>query len=109
MALRNSDAVLRTLVERTIGEELEIPMTRVAQASIPSGVKAYLRAHLRDRFQEEISRYGPFARVNRSLLPHRICMNLLCTCRKGYYPREEFWRSENTAHFWRTTSPPSEH
>jgi len=102
MALRNSDAVLGTLVAHTIGYAQEIPMARVAQATIPSGVKAYLRANLRDRFQAEILRYGPFSRVQ-PLAPSTPHLHELffAHAAEGYvYPREEYLADlENAAHF----------
>jgi hypothetical protein len=102
MALSESDAVHKTLIARTIGEEQEFPMSRMAQSTIPSGVKAYLRAHLRDRFQEEISRYGPFARVQ-PISPSSSQLHELffAHAAEGYvYPRSEFLEDlENAAYF----------
>ena len=102
MALRNSDAVLRTLVAHTIGEAQEIPMARVAQATIPSGVKAYLRANLRDRFQTEVLRYGPFSRVQPlSASTSHLHELFFAHAAEGYvYPRGEYLSDlENAAHF----------
>jgi hypothetical protein len=102
MALRNSDAVLSTLVAHTIGAAQEIPMARVAQATIPSGVKAYLRANLRDRFQTEVLRYGPFSRVQPlSASTSHLHELFFAHAAEGYvYPRGEYLADlENAAHF----------
>ncbi len=102
MIVRDNDTVLRQLVARTIGEAQHIPMAEVTRAAIPSGVKAYLRAHLCDRFQSELSHTDAFARVQPpSPFVSRLHDLVLLHSAEGYvYPREEFLADvENAVRF----------
>jgi len=102
MTLSDSDTVLRQLAEQTIGSATEMSMAHVARAAIPAGVKAYLRANLRDRLRNELSQTGLFARVHsHSALEARLQDLFLLQSADGYvFPREEFLADlENAVRF----------
>ncbi|MBP1691255.1 MAG: hypothetical protein H6Q32_607, partial [Bacteroidetes bacterium] len=102
MTLSDSDTVLRQLAEQTIGPAQHMPMAQVARATIPAGVRAYLRANLRDRLRKELSKTDLFSRVRpHSALESRLQDVFLLQSADGYvFPREEFLADlENAVRF----------
>jgi hypothetical protein len=102
MTLSDSDTVLRQLAEQTIGPAQHMPMAHVARAAIPAGVRAYLRASLRDRLRKELSQTDLFSRVHpHSALESRLQDVFLLQSADGYvFPREEFLADlENAVRF----------
>jgi hypothetical protein len=102
MTAFDSDELLKQFLERTIGADSELAATRLLKASIPPGVKAYLRAHLRERLGEELGRAPSFSRI-RAASPSaaRLQHLFIEQAADAYvYARAEFQTDlENAVHF----------
>ncbi len=102
MTAIDSDELLKRFLECTIGDDADLPAARLAHAPLPAGVKAYLRAHLRERLADELGRAPSFSRV-RTLSPTaaRLQHMFIEQAVDSYvYPRGEFQADlENAVHF----------
>lgn len=98
----DSDAMLQVLQAATIGDRTEIPMAHVTTSAIPGGIKAYLRASVRDRLRSALGEIPDFSRIaDGSPLADRIRDVFLRHSADAYiFSREEFLPAlENALHF----------
>ncbi len=102
MAHPDSDLMLRTLLEYTIADRREIPMSDVLASVVPAGVKAYLRASVRDRLRATLAETPEFSRVaDEAPLANRIRDVFLRHSADAYvFTRDDFLPDlENALHF----------
>jgi len=97
-----TDAILKSIVGRTIGESDSVSLKDVVSADIPKGIKVYIQAEVEQGLKAELMASEKFARVGgKSTTATHLMRTFLGTLALEYaFPRDEFLSVlDNAVHF----------